>query len=229
MREENLNDKYIKAQGHCGSCWAIAETTALSYRYFKQTKTEVNLTGQYPLSSFLPSCEEGPNSGNADSFLDLVKNGTVTEECFNYNSGNGKIVDNCPLFCRDGSELKKYYAKNIYKLPEVSQDNYYDIVETILYQLYNFGPLNAVLLIDKDFDIFGDKVNCGDYIFIHDEAYDNPEGHWVVIVGYGYSDLESKYFWIVQNSWGKDFCDLGIIKIEFGQVNIENNITLIDI
>jgi hypothetical protein len=32
----------------------------------------------------------------------------------------------------------------------------------------------------------------------------------------------------VQNSYGKDFCDNGIIKIEFGQVNIEDDINFFE-
>ena len=229
IKEENLNiSDYVKSQGHCGSCWAHAETTVLSYRYYKQTKTEVNLSAQYPLSCFLPLCEGGgTDPTNVDNHLDLSKNGTVTENCFSYHSSYGN-VENCPLVCRDGSEFKKYYAKNIYKLPETFQDNYYDNVEIILYQLYNYGPIDAGISVGEDFFEFGDEPNCGNNIYIHDENYPIIGSHEVSIVGYGYSDVESKYYWIVQNSHGKDFCDNGIIKIEFGQINIENEITLFE-
>ena len=229
IEDEKLNvSDYVSAQGDCGSCWAFAETTALSYRFYKQTKNEVNLSAQYPLSCFSPYCNKGgADSTNVDSFLDLAKNGTVTENCFNYTSSDGN-VENCPLFCRDGSMMEKYFAKNVYKLPEISEDNYYEIVEIILYQLYNYGPIDAGVKVALDFQIFGLRKNCGNYIFIHNETYDDNTGHEVVIIGYGYSDVESKYYWIVQNSWGKNFCDNGIIKVEFGQINIEDSINLFE-
>ena len=44
--------------------------------------------------------------------------------------------------------------------------------------------------------------------------------HAVVVVGYGHED--SKYYWIIQNSFGEDFCDGGLAKIEFNELGIEN-------
>ena len=53
------------------------------------------------------------------------------------------------------------------------------------------------------------------------DGYSYYEGnHAVVIVGYGYQ--YSKFYWLIQNSWGEDFCDNGFAKIEFGEINIEN-------
>ena len=222
IKEENLDIlDYVKDQKDCGSCWSMAETTALSYRFYKQTKTEVNLTAQYPLDCFSKDCHDGPSPYEADFLIDLIVNGTVTENCFPYIG----TVTKCPFTCKDGSQLVKYKAKNIYILPEVSLNNYYNIVEIILYQLYNYGPVTAGVLVDVDFSIFGDKSNkqkCKESIFIHDENYINGKGHSIVIIGYGYSEIESKYYWLAQNSWGKDFCDNGIIKIGFGQIDIEH-------
>ena len=42
----------------------------------------------------------------------------------------------------------------------------------------------------------------------------------VVIVCHGY--LIGKYDWVIQNNQGGKFCDVGFIKIEFGQVGTEN-------
>ena len=44
-------------------------------------------------------------------------------------------------------------------------------------------------------------------------------GHAITIVGYGY--LNSKYYSLVQNSWGEYVCDNGFLKIEFGQIGVE--------
>ena len=47
-----------------------------------------------------------------------------------------------------------------------------------------------------------------------------PKYASVVIVGFGY--INSKYYWLIQNSLGSDFCDNGFLKIEFGEIGIEN-------
>ena len=61
--------------------------------------------------------------------MNLVKNGTVTEGCLPYSSGEGTIVDKCPSSCKDGSQFIKYYAKNAYMTENYySEDTFYEIV-----------------------------------------------------------------------------------------------------
>ena len=33
--------------------------------------------------------------------------------------------------------------------------------------------------------------------------------------------MNSKYYWLIQNSWGDEVCDNGFIKVEFGQIGVE--------
>ena len=88
----------------------MASTTALLYRYHKKG-IEVNLSPQNAFSCYIRDCINGNNI--IDSLLNLIKNGSVTEECFPYSSNKGKIED-CPLKCQEGSELEINYAKNAY-------------------------------------------------------------------------------------------------------------------
>ena len=101
-KEENIT-VIIKHQENCGSCWSFASTTALSYRFSKKNIT-VNLSPQEPLSCFHPNCAVGMTGNGAQ--LNLVKNGTVTEECMPYTSNLGK-VEECSTTCKGGSEKKK--------------------------------------------------------------------------------------------------------------------------
>ena len=54
------------------------------------------------------------------------------KNCLPFNSGDGKVLEECPTSCKDGREFKRYYAKNSYIInTKINEDNYYDIVTII--------------------------------------------------------------------------------------------------
>ena len=138
--------------------------SCLSYRFHKQG-IDVDLSPHSPLSCFLRDCNG--NKG-IDPLLNLVKNGTVTEECLPYSS-NKKIIEECRKLCKDGSVFQKFYAKNAYKIPKINENNYYDIVEYIIEQIYNYGPVYSSMISYKDFNSL-EKRECNkkDYIYSSD-------------------------------------------------------------
>ena len=207
----------IKDQLNCGACWSFSTTTALSYRFYKKG-ISIDLSPQYPLSCFHRNCDDGESIINA--YLNLNKNGTVSEECFPYSSANGTTIEKCPNSCKNGTKLKKYYSKNTYTTDnDYSKENYYDIITIIIDQLINYGPVVADIDVYEDLFYFGLEPNCGNNIYSYDGISKEVGGHGVVIIGYGYED--SKYYWLVQNSWGEQSCNGGFYKIEFGQIGIE--------
>lgn len=126
----------VKDEENCGSCWSFATTTALSYRFYKKG-INVNLSPQYPLSCFHRQCDNGTSIIKA--FLNLNKNGTVTEECFPYSPYNEITIEECPYFCKDVSQFNKYYSKNAYStFYDFSEENYHDIITIIIDQLINY-------------------------------------------------------------------------------------------
>ena len=78
----------IKDQGSCQSCWAMTSTTFLAYRFHK-LGVEVDLSPQHAISCYRRDCKIG--NYVLDTFLNLVRNGTVTEECFKYSSKKGDV------------------------------------------------------------------------------------------------------------------------------------------
>ena len=146
--------------------------------------------------------------------LNLVKNGTVTEECIPYTALYG-IVEKCSSSCKDGSEKIKYYAKNAYIIePIYDEEHYYDYVKVIIDQLINYGPVVSSI---HDYKDFKNGKFCPD-VYSYDGISEYSGGHAIAIVGYGlYKD---KYYWLIQNSWG-DWGEKGFAKIEFGQVGVE--------
>ena len=214
--EETNCTPNIKNQDYCGACWAFSSTTALAYRYHK-LGIDVSLSPQYLLSCYLNDCNVGDYIINAQ--FALVTYGTVTEECFPYTSDDGEVIDECPSKCKNDDELKLYYAKNAYSTQlDYYNGDYYDIVTIIMDQLINYGPVVSDIDCYDDFSDLYFSDNCTE-IYKYDGYSNYTGGHAIVIAGYGYED--SKFYWIIQNSWGTDFCGNGLAKVEFGEIGIE--------
>ena len=209
----------VKDQGKCGSCWSFGATTALSYRYNKEEKFEdLDLSPQDGVSCYIKNCD-----GNylTDSYLNLVKNGTRTEECFPYTSGDLSIPE-CPEKCVGESvTYKKFYAQNVYSTEDFwNENNFYDIVTLIMDQLIKNGPVTCGISVYSDFmDWNKDTKKCHDHVYSYDGKSEYLGGHAMTLVGYGF--MENKFYWLIQNSWSDKYCDKGFVKIEFGQVHVE--------
>lgn len=206
---------HVKNQNNCGCCWAMASTTSLSYRFHKKN-TEVDLSPQYELSCYLRDCDAG--NFLIDPELNLIKNGTVEEKCLPFSSGNGTIEE-CPSnnTCKDSSKFKKYYSKNAYTI-RINENNFYDVTAIIMDQLITKGPVVTEMIVYDDFRKIGEDKNCKNKVYTYDGVSGNGGGHAISLVGYG--QLDGKYYWLIQNSWGDNWCDGGFGKIEFGQVGI---------
>ena len=209
----------VKDQANCGCCWAHASTTALSYRYQK-LGLDIDLSPQDALSCYIKDCDAG--NYLIDPQLNLVKNGTVTEECLPFSSADGIIKEKCPNLCKDDSIPKKYYSQNAYMTQDYYTSDYlYDIIILIIDQLTTKGPVVSGIKIYDDFmKLHKDPEKCKNTIYSYDGKSKFSGGHAVTIVGYGF--LNGKYYWLIQNSWGESACDNGFIKIEFGQINVES-------
>ena len=216
--EEESCPTVVKDQMYCGCCWSHAATTHLAYRYHK-IGIEVNLSPQDALSCYLRDCDAG--NYLIDAQMNLVKNGTLTEGCLPFSSGDGISMEECPTSCKDGSEFKRYYSQNAYITEDYySKDTFYEIVALIMDQLVNNGPVVTGIDVYEDFmDWHYDSQKCRDDVYTYDGTSEYAGGHAVVIVGYGF--LNSKYYWLIQNSWGDQVCDNGFLKIEFGQIGVE--------
>ena len=211
--------KIVKDQKNCGSCWSHSSTSALGYRFSKKLGTDINLSPQNGLSCYIPDCVAGDY--DIDAALHLIKNGTVTEECLPFQSGDGETMPKCPTTCQDGSEYIKYYGKDIFSsIFYYSANNFYAIVAIILDQLVNYGPVTAGIDAYEDLYTWSlDSEICKNGVYNYDKKSSYVGGHAVTLVGYG--KLNNKYYWLAQNSWGSESCDNGFIKIEMGQIGIE--------
>ena len=198
IEESNLTP-IIKTQGKCEASWSFASTTALSYRFLKKGQ-KVDLSPQEPLSNLNKQC--GEEHSAIGSQLYLIKNGTLNEKC------NPTSTENC---------LEKFYAKNAYTInPIYDEKHYYDYVKIIIDQLINNGPVVSSILFYEDLK---SGEFCNDDVYSYDGESEFIGRQDVVIVGYGL--YKNKYYWLIQNSLGSNWCEDGFAKIEFGKVGIE--------
>jgi hypothetical protein len=83
-------------------------------------------------------------------------------------------------------------------------------------EIYHWGPCSTAMRIFKD---FLDWDGNGIYKWDSESEQISPVGHAVVIMGWG--EENGTPYWIVRNSWGKDWGDKGYFKIVRGLNNCE--------
>ena len=93
------------------------------------------------------------------------------------------------------------------------------MVTIIIDQLLTKGPVVSQITVYKDFPRIYNITDNSIYIYNGSAEYDGE--HAIVITGYGYSEKENKYYWLIQNSWGKEWNVNGFIKVEFGQIGAD--------
>ena len=100
-------EKDVKDQESCGCCWSFSATSALAYRYNK-LGYNLSLSAQDGVSCYIRNCK-GFNI--IDPQLNLVRNGTVTEQCFPYASGDGENIQNVLINAKMVPNLKNIMHK----------------------------------------------------------------------------------------------------------------------
>ena len=78
-------------------------------------------------------------------------------------------------------------------------------------QLITEGPIVAQFNIYEDFNKFAeDEKKCLNDVYTYDGYSSKIKSHFVTITGYGL--LNNKFYWLIQNSWGENWCDNGFMK-----------------
>ncbi|XP_022703927.1 cathepsin L1-like isoform X1 [Varroa jacobsoni] len=190
----------VKDQGQCGSCWAFSAVGSLEGQHFRSTGKLVSLSEQNLVDCSTPEGNNGCNGGWMDKAFQYVKEnkGIDTEAAYPYISRQG--------VCR-------YDAKSI----GATIKAYFDVQpgdEEALRQVVGTkGPVSVA--IDASSKLFQ---------FYRGGVYNVPWcsstelDHGVLVVGYG-RQFQSKDFWLVKNSWGKDWGIYGYIMMSRNKNN----------
>lgn len=191
-----------KNQGSCGSCWAFATLEQIE-SYAMLNNISVDPLSAQEITSCAPNTLHcGGSGGCQGSIPQLGYNyvqlfGLTTADEYPYWSGVTMITGRC-----------KYDVDR--RTPVVGITGYNTIpandLEATLQHVANVGPL-AVAADATLWQFYGSGVfnscNYDENIVIN---------HAVQLVGYGTDDTDGD-FWLVRNSWGKNWGDHGYIKL----------------
>ncbi|EPS70818.1 cysteine proteinase, partial [Genlisea aurea] len=194
----------VKDQGSCGSCWSFSTTGALEGANYLATGKLISLSEQQ-----LVDCDHECDPEEADS-CDAGCNGGLMNNAFEYalKVGGLQKEEDYPYTGRDGSckFQQNQIAASVLNFSVVSIDD-----AQIAANLVSHGPL-AVGINAAWMQTYIRGVSCP--LVCGKSNLD----HGVLMVGYGSSGyapirLKNKPYWIVKNSWGKNWGEKGYYKI----------------
>lgn len=183
----------IKNQGNCGSCWAFSTSTVMEWQLAIANKSAI-LSPQE-----LVSCDDSSYGCGGGFFtaFDYEKNpGLALEADYPYTASNSS--------CRSGDVS---HANKITSWAYVGQSHRLPSSEEIRAAIYSQGPVSVTVCASGGFMKYsgGGIYNGGG----------NCQNHMVTLVGFGGTDTDEPYF-ILQNSWGKDWGENGYMRIAPG-------------
>ena len=198
----------VKDQAQCGSCWAFSAIGALESQIMKKTNHNVSLSEQE-----MVDCVKNILSPDGSIICCDGCMGGEMYSVYQYLIHNTSGVDDTelqyPYTAMDGPCSKKVSnvnvkVKDFVSLPKGDE-------KAMLHALYNIGPLSIGVDANQDWQLYKNGV------YDPSENACDPEmlDHGVVLVGYG-SDKGLDY-WIIRNSWGKDWGENGYIRLVRGK------------
>jgi len=234
----------IRNQGNCGSCWAFAGSSALmnsicisnngaaSVLHSPTDRMEVSVQQMMSCNAVSSGSPRGCNGGwygNVDASI-REKDGINQESEFGYQCGGGDPLNhfadggdcNTPPWGAPCSEANRMYPAWNY-LGVVRVDGETDMKA----KLAAGKSMYVSFTVMSNFmgrSWWGDDRK-GIY---KEEGGSRSGGHAVTGIGYGTKDGTA--YWLLQNSWGKGWCDNGYFRILRGSnfVNIESGSAAFD-
>lgn len=184
-------------QGNCSSSYAIPAASSLANRYCIEDQSEHAGLQLSPQS--LISCDKnnkGCKGGDLEqAFQTLMDRGTVTENCFPYK-GKG-------ISCRDKCDMKALKALTYCGI---------EGEDRMKKEIMANGPVVVPLPLHDDFLVYKAGVYSpvsGSSILQDGRGQDLM--HAVKVIGWGVDGADP--YWLVENSWGQGWGEMGFARI----------------
>lgn len=224
---------------YCGSCWAHGSLSALADRIKIAQDAqgdEINLSIQYVLNcgtKVAGSCHGGSATGTYEF---IKQSGFVPyDTCLNYiacsaesKEGFCESVDTTckPInTCRTCNTFSAMGGKcvEIDEFPNATIAEYGTYTmnpEAIMAEVYARGPVAAGINAEPIVEYQGGIVK--DHKILHKLV-----NHIVSIVGWGTEKETGTKYWIIRNSWGTYWGEMGFVKVEMGKnvLGIESEVS----
>mmetsp|Transcript_63822 Transcript_63822/g.134418 ORF Transcript_63822/g.134418 Transcript_63822/m.134418 type:complete len:476 (-) Transcript_63822:261-1688(-) len=196
---KSLSTEFIREQGSCGSCWAVAAAGSL------ETLAERSGLKVEPLSyEQLVDCTPNPKHCGGDggckgatgelAFTQAARSGVVPASMYQgyQHDGDGQCKTSA-------NQVKSFKIQGFQRLPT-------NKLHDMLRALSSTGP--AVVSVDAS--------SWSSYLsgVFNDCAKDATVNHAVLAVGYGYDANLNEKYWLIRNSWGPAWGEAGFIRLQ---------------
>jgi cathepsin X len=210
---------------YCGSCWAHGSASALADRIKiargPSSSVDINLSIQYILncgSTLAGSCHGGTATG---TYAFIKKSGYVPyDTCQPYLACSAESTEGfcgavdttcsalntcktCPTFGEDCVEIDFFPNATVAEYGEVSG------ADAMKAEIFARGPIATGVNAEPLLDYYGGIID-------DDRTIAKHINHIVSIVGWGMDEKTNRQYWIVRNSWGEYWGEMGYFNIYMG-------------
>jgi cathepsin X len=194
---------------YCGSCWAHASTSTMTDRYTIEHGAATKFPGPTLLSvqNVIDCGDSGSCFGGWDGLVYVYaeEKGIPSETCNAYQAVNQECnrLHEC-YTCWPGS-LKGCEPVKTYERMYATEHGRVSGRKMIKAEVFARGPVSCEIDATEGLDAYVGGI----YSEYKPGAQSN---HVVSIVGWGVSDDDQEY-WVVRNSWGREYGELGYFRI----------------
>jgi len=215
---------YVRNQGKCGSCWAVASMSSLSDRFCIKKSTTSNVQQrEYSIEDLLECCSKaqcgsGPNAGCKGGYLtggfvyalnvgvstgENYGNFTTCKPYFLAPTAAPALVPSCSSACASTTSYTTPYSQDLVKISGYTLLTGSSAAQTVTNMqnaIYARGSILTMMYVYMDFFTYTSGVYQQSSTVL-------AGGHALRIIGWGSTVISgtSVNYWIIANSWGSSW------------------------